>query len=58
MDPEQLGHLVEHDDQADTGLEAGQDGCRDEVGDEAQAQDTRQHQHDAHQGGQGRGGGH
>ena len=33
---EQLGDLVEHDDEADAGLESGQDRCRDEVGDEAE----------------------
>jgi hypothetical protein len=38
VDAQQLGHLVEHDDQPDAGLEAGEHRRGDEVGDEAQAQ--------------------
>ena len=38
VDAEQLGHLVEHDHQADAGLEAGQHRRGDEIGDEAEAQ--------------------
>ena len=38
VDAEQLGHLVEHDHEADAGLEAGQHRRGDEVGDEAETQ--------------------
>ena len=34
---EQLRHLIEHDHEADAGLEAGQDGRRNEIGDEPEA---------------------
>ena len=52
VDAEELRHLVEHDHEADAGLEAGQHRRGDEVGDEAQAQQPRQHQHRADQRGQ------
>ena len=35
---EQLRHLIEHDHKADAGFEAGQDGRRDEIGDEPKPQ--------------------
>ena len=38
VDAEQLRDLIDHDDQADTRLEPGQDGLGDEVRDEAEAQ--------------------
>ena len=41
VDAQQLGHLVEHDHEADAGLEAGQHRRGNEVGDEAQAQQPR-----------------
>ena len=42
MDAEQLGHLVEDDDQADSRLESGQHRAGDEVGDKAEAQQRGQ----------------
>jgi hypothetical protein len=52
VDAQQLGHLVEHDDEADAGLETGQHRRGDEIGDEAQAQHRGQHQQHADQGDQ------
>lgn len=52
--PEQLGHLVENDNQANAGLEPGQNRCRDEVGDKAQSQQSGQRENDAGHCGQGR----
>ena len=52
VDAQQLGHLVEHDDQADPGLEAGEHRRGNEIGDEPQAQHGRQQQHHADQRGE------
>jgi hypothetical protein len=38
MDAQQLGQLVDHDHEADPGLEAGQDRLGDQVGDGAEPQ--------------------
>ena len=54
---EQLGYLVEHDHQADAGLEAGEHRRGNEVGDEAEAGHPGEHQHRPDQRGQRGGGG-
>ena len=52
VDAQELGHLVEHDHEADPGLEAGQDRRGNEVGDEPQPQQAASEQHRADQRGQ------
>ena len=52
MHAEQLRHLIEHDDDADTRFEAGQHWLRDEVGQKTDTQDGGQHEHDADQQGE------
>jgi hypothetical protein len=42
MDAQQLRDLIDDDDQADAGFEAGQHGLGDEVGDEAEPQRSRE----------------
>ncbi len=49
---QQFRHLIEHDHEADPGLEACQHRRGNEVGDESQAQEARQQQHRADQCGQ------
>ena len=47
MHAEQLRYLIEHDHDADAGLEAGQHRLRDERGEESEAQDGGEHEQDA-----------
>ena len=54
MHSEELGRLVQQDDEADAGLEAGEYRRGDEIGDEAQAQEPGEKQQGANQGRQRR----
>ena len=55
MHAEELRHLIEHDDDADSRFEAGQHRLRDEVGKKTDAQDGCDHEQDADHQGQTRG---
>ncbi len=57
VDAEQLGHLVDDDDEAHPRLESGQHRFRNEIGQEAHAQDSRADEHQADQHGERGGGG-
>ena len=57
MKAQQLGDLIEHDDEPDPGFEADQHRFGDEVGYEAEAQECRQDEHDAYEQCQRRAGG-
>ncbi len=49
VDAEQLGNLVEHDDQPDSRLEPDEHGLGDEIGDESQPQNGSTNEDDAHE---------
>jgi hypothetical protein len=49
MDAQEFRDLVQDDDEPDSGLEADQDRFGNEIGDEAQPQERRQHQDGSHQ---------
>ena len=52
MDAEKLRQLIDHDDQADPGLESRQHRFRDEIGQEPKPKEARNNEHCAHENGE------
>lgn len=53
MDPDELGNLIQNDNEAYAGFETRQHWIRDEAGDDPEAKQARQKQKYTHQQGQG-----